>query len=267
MFTNNKYYKWYNNIIAAARFRTELPDYYELHHIVPRSLGGTNVPENLVNLTAKEHFVCHYLLTKFATGNDYHKMVYACQGMRRARDYQDRYINSRLYAVVKKEAARIQSERFLGKKLSEEHRANISEGLRGRVNSPETIEKRRASITGLKRTEEQKLRMSQSQKEFAATLTPEQKIKRSAKLSASLKGKLSGVTKTEEHRANLSVSLTGKMKGVPKSVETKQKMRKPKSEEHKQKMRKPKSEAHVQSIKEAKARNAAIRAVKLLGNQ
>jgi hypothetical protein len=32
-------------------------------------------------------------------------------------------------------------------------------------------------------------------------------------------------------------------------------------------MRKPKSEAHVQSIKEAKARNAAIRAVKLLGNQ
>lgn len=256
MFTNNKYYKWYNNIIAAARIRKELPDYYELHHIVPRSLGGTDVYENLVNLSAREHFICHYLLTKFTIGNDYHKMVYACQGMRRMSDYQDRYINSRLYAVIKKEAARIQSERFLGKQLTEEHRAKISNGLKGRVNSPETIEKRRASTTGLKRTEEQKLRMSQSQKKFVATLTPEQKIERSAKLSASLKGKLSGVSKSKEHRSNLSASLTGKTKGVPKSEETKQKMRKPKSEEH----RKAISEAR-------KAKYALIRAAKKAGNQ
>jgi NUMOD3 motif len=252
MFIDNKYYTWYNNIIKFARSRTDLQGYYESHHVIPQSLGGSNDPNNLVNLTAREHFICHYLLTKFTSGNDYHKMVYACNGMRRSRDYQHRYINSRLYETVKHQAALIQSQRFAGKSLSEEHRANISKGLMGRINSQETIEKRRAATTGLKRTEEQKLRMSQSQKTFAATLTPEQKAARAATLSASLKGNGKGLSKSEEHREKISKSLTGKMKGVGKSEETKQKMRK------------PKSEAHRKAISEArKAKYAAIRAAKL----
>lgn len=250
MHIKNKYHKWYYSIIEAAKLRSELPSYYESHHIIPQSLGGSNEPVNLVNLTAREHFICHYLLTKFTAGQNYYKMVYACNGMRRSRDYQDRYVNSRLYEANKRQAAKIQSDKFLGKKLSKEHRAKISRGLEGRVDSPKTIEKRRVATTGLKRTSEQKQRMSKAQKVYAATLTAEQKVERSAKLSKSLKGKGKGVVKSEEHRAKLSASLTGKMKGVEKSEETKQKMRKPKSEEH----RKAISEAR-------KAKFAAMRAV------
>ena len=38
--------------------------YYEEHHIIPKCIGGTNDPENLVLFTAREHFIAHWLLTK-----------------------------------------------------------------------------------------------------------------------------------------------------------------------------------------------------------
>ena len=39
-------------------------NYYEKHHIKPRSLRGTDKNNNLVLLTAKEHYICHWLLVK-----------------------------------------------------------------------------------------------------------------------------------------------------------------------------------------------------------
>lgn len=46
-------------------------NYYENHHIIPRSLNGSNSSENLVLLTAREHFICHWLLVKiFPKGSD-----------------------------------------------------------------------------------------------------------------------------------------------------------------------------------------------------
>lgn len=38
--------------------------YYETHHIVPRCFGGSDDPSNLTKLTAREHFLCHWLLYK-----------------------------------------------------------------------------------------------------------------------------------------------------------------------------------------------------------
>ena len=38
--------------------------YCERHHIIPKSIGGSNSSYNLVNLTAKEHFIAHRLLEK-----------------------------------------------------------------------------------------------------------------------------------------------------------------------------------------------------------
>ena len=60
----NIYYK----IIENAKKETENGNrhvgYYERHHIQPKSLGGNNKKENLVKLTAREHFICHWLLVK-----------------------------------------------------------------------------------------------------------------------------------------------------------------------------------------------------------
>jgi len=112
----DKYTRWYNQIVDRARFRiTE--DYTETHHIKPRSLGGTDDIDNLVELTAREHFICHWLLTKMTKGEDHYKMLNALRMMRAEKHGQQRYetkITARVYESIKKEYARLQSEKVSG---------------------------------------------------------------------------------------------------------------------------------------------------------
>lgn len=61
MFINNKYFKWYNNIVSNRLIN---PQSGEIHHIVPKCMGGTNNNSNLVKLAIREHFICHWILTK-----------------------------------------------------------------------------------------------------------------------------------------------------------------------------------------------------------
>jgi hypothetical protein len=79
MFLENKYTKWYKNIITKriAEPLDKSKVYCERHHIIPKSLGGNNEPENLVNLLPREHFICHILLTKMLTGEAKKKMGWA----------------------------------------------------------------------------------------------------------------------------------------------------------------------------------------------
>jgi hypothetical protein len=74
------YNKVYKSIINRARNR-KLEGYIELHHIVPRCLGGTDNSDNIVPLTAKEHFVCHQLLIKIYPDN--RKLIFAASAMSR----------------------------------------------------------------------------------------------------------------------------------------------------------------------------------------
>jgi hypothetical protein len=53
----------YNLLIERARYR-EIYSYTELHHIIPKCMGGKNSKENLVRLTPEEHYVAHQLLCK-----------------------------------------------------------------------------------------------------------------------------------------------------------------------------------------------------------
>ena len=74
----NKYTNWYLKIIENAKMRILCDNaYHETHHIIPKSLGGTNIKDNLVKLTAKEHFICHLLLVKMVIGDAKRKMAYA----------------------------------------------------------------------------------------------------------------------------------------------------------------------------------------------
>jgi hypothetical protein len=77
LFLENKYSKYYFNIIENAKHRKLDNIYVEKHHIFPKSLGGKNSKENLVILTAKEHFICHLLLVKAVIYEYRKKMNYA----------------------------------------------------------------------------------------------------------------------------------------------------------------------------------------------
>jgi hypothetical protein len=193
----NKYKKWYNQIVLNGK-NEKLPG-HEHHHILPKSLGGTDENNNLVYITAREHFVCHWLLTKiYSTGEEHWKMLNALRMMRAENKNQQRYdtkITSRVYAKLKEEYAILQSERyrgennpFFGKSHTKEAKQIISDANTGKNNAMKRIEERekmRQLKTGKKRdpfSDEWKAKMSESasgenNSRYGVTLTDETKKK------------------------------------------------------------------------------------------
>ena len=98
------YAKIYESIIEKRKINIPT-GYTEEHHIVPRSLDGTDDKTNLVKLTAKEHFICHLLLTKmYPKGSlEYYKMSHAFLMMFvSSKDHGgNRYITSKKYEKLK----------------------------------------------------------------------------------------------------------------------------------------------------------------------
>ena len=60
------YEKVYQQLVDHAKSRklSKKDCYIEQHHIIPRAEGGTGDKSNLVNLTAREHYIAHLLLAK-----------------------------------------------------------------------------------------------------------------------------------------------------------------------------------------------------------
>ncbi len=96
----NKYKKWYDDLIQNAKARV-LIDQFESHHVVPRSLGGSDSPENLVNLTLREHYIAHLLLSKIYKGNDAIKMAQALAMMSGKHLKNKSRFNSKKYELAK----------------------------------------------------------------------------------------------------------------------------------------------------------------------
>lgn len=137
-FENKKYAKWYDNLIQKAVKREAPGGYYEVHHIIPKSFGGADSKNNLVNLTAREHYIAHLLLWKMKFAGLYHsKMAYAMATFFHGTKYKRKFdlkMNSRMYESFKIDYAdqvRIyqsgENNPFYGKKHSEETRKIIGE--------------------------------------------------------------------------------------------------------------------------------------------
>ena len=179
MYLHNKYTTWYYCIINNATNRI-LNSYTESHHIIPRSLGGSDEKTNLANLTAREHFICHWLLTKMTQDEAKIKMTHALWNMRRANKNQERYntaITSRVYEKLKIERSVYLSEQMsgtgnpmygktgelapcygrtgnkhpnFGKKMSAESSSKKSTALKGVPKSEESNKKRSEAHKGKK---------------------------------------------------------------------------------------------------------------------
>lgn len=129
----DKYYQCYNDVdnmdyrriyqeIIDRRLSNKFEGYTEKHHIVPRSLGGTNDRNNLVNLSAREHYICHLLLTKFFEVNsvEWKKMIKAFSMMTYCKnEFQERYIRSKDYGKLREEISKIRREEQMGSKNSQ----------------------------------------------------------------------------------------------------------------------------------------------------
>lgn len=143
IFINNKYLHWYNSIISKAKSRGKIDVYTEKHHILPRSLGGTNDLENLVELTGREHFIAHRLLVKITKGDNQSKMIFALNSMmNRYNNTMDRYVpNSKVYEHLR--ILLSEAHKQIGR--TDEHKAAISQAHTGKIVSKET--RRRMSVS------------------------------------------------------------------------------------------------------------------------
>ena len=121
------YARVYDQLIACARGRKR-HGYMERHHVLPKCIGGDDSKDNLVFLTAKEHFIAHKLLARM------HQNVYglwqALVAMGRLSGYK-----SRIFASERERAAELRRN-F---RYSPESKAKMSASAktRGR-NAPKT---------------------------------------------------------------------------------------------------------------------------------
>lgn len=219
MLTSNKYFtRLYLKIVTNAQSRTLPTDMYkERHHITPTSLGGLNQKSNLVWLTGREHFICHYLLTKMTTGNQRSKMLYAIMGMRAKNRYQHRYesrVTARVYEKFRIEHAANHSKTMKGRPAwnkgipqTDEYKVNMIAALKNRKKmSPDVkakwISDIKNTLTGTNRSEKTKQNIS-----LALKGKPKGPMSEEEKLKRSLKQK--GVPKVKTHSANVAAAMTG----------------------------------------------------------
>jgi hypothetical protein len=127
IFLQNKYTKWYFNIITRRQTQ-HIRGYVEKHHIIPRSIGGTDEQSNLVCLTAREHFICHLLLIKMTIDIANRKMTQAAKALILLRnEYRERIkVGSRTYECLKHKFSLSHSEMMKTLWETEEYKSRLS---------------------------------------------------------------------------------------------------------------------------------------------
>lgn len=98
------YEKIYYQIIDKAKNRIN-EGYTEKHHIIPKCMNGTNDKENIVSLTAKEHFICHRLLCEMYPENTKLKYAYYCM-----HNLKNEHQENRNYKIYSNEYERLKYE-------------------------------------------------------------------------------------------------------------------------------------------------------------
>lgn len=125
------YQKIYEDLINKAKTKT-YDGYVEVHHIIPRCVGGTDDIHNLVALSAREHFLAHWLLRKIHP--DSSSLIYAFNMM-----CINRNVSSHLYKYAREYVSQLRTGKSWGNH-TEETKRNMSLGRRGVKQGPRTEE-------------------------------------------------------------------------------------------------------------------------------
>lgn len=180
------YEKIYKQLVSKAKLECRKKGngiYYERHHIVPKCLGGNESKDNLVLLTAREHYVAHKLLCELYPDVDkLHFALWRMMNPQTKNHIRSYNISSYEYNC----------------------RRQIHQGK---------IQKIGLSNKGKQITDKQKQKIRDKRKLQIITAETKRKI------SIANKGKKKP-TRTEEHCNNLSKSMIGKNKGKPKPTRT-----------------------------------------------
>jgi hypothetical protein len=144
---NQHYLNRYNKFIAVLKDQG-IDGYYELHHIIPKSSGGSNDKSNLIALTGRQHYIAHWMLWKAYGGN----MARAFFMMSSVGRYER--VSSKTYDKARKDYSEQVKIQMANKpnipKFTPEHREKLRQAKLGRKLSEETKQKLRVANLGRK---------------------------------------------------------------------------------------------------------------------
>jgi len=132
------YQKHYDLLIEKANNRSILKTTYkEKHHIIPKCIGGTDDPNNLIELFPEEHLVAHLLLTKIYP--DSYKLLQAAYAMTNGFNLGTRSLNKEYGWLKEKRAERqkiwMKENHYLKKMTEEEREEFLDKNARGENNA------------------------------------------------------------------------------------------------------------------------------------
>lgn len=154
-------------------------DYSERHHIVPKSIGGTDARSNLISLSARDHYFAHCCLAKIHGGKMW-SALFAVGAMQKGDPSARYFVRGRMVAAARRMAALQRSAQMTelwGSGLFKRQReykphsaatkAAISAGNTGKKLSPESIAK--AAATKQKAAKTYEFVHSESGRRFSGT--------------------------------------------------------------------------------------------------
>jgi hypothetical protein len=161
------YKKHYDLLMETRRERNKISGaIYENHHIMPKSLGGSDDQSNMILLTPREHYIAHWLLWRIYRNKEMAfafycmiKMNKRTENITSSRAYEEaksarrEFIieNNKKYHTGKKISEKdkeLTSQRFKNIPKSEEHRKKISDSNKGKPKSDQHREKLSLSLMG-----------------------------------------------------------------------------------------------------------------------
>jgi len=165
------YQRIYNQIIERARTR-QIEGYVEKHHIIPRCIGGLDNKSNIIQLTAREHFICHMLLCEIYPNESKLKHALFLMSIGKQKVKNKHYkVSNRTYERLKLEYALL--------------------------------------LTGKKQKDKTKLKKSESMKRVWANKTDEEMTNKAQKIWNTRRKNNKGST-TLQQRQNISKALKGR---------------------------------------------------------
>ena len=202
--------------------KTILDGYYEIHHVIPKCMGGTSEDNNLVLLTYEEHIKAHMLL--YAINLEVSGLMIAFKSMLAIKSIHnvDLEADVSILSKLKEEFSDYISGdnnpmrnpevvmKFKGennpsktKEVREKHSKILKES--NPMKNPKTVEKMRRSKLGVKATRES--RLNQSLSKMGRKMSEEQK-----KLISD-KRKTMGIHLSEESKTKMRESKNSRYKG------------------------------------------------------
>jgi len=104
------YLNRYLSLISYAINNPQSTKYDEQHHILPESMGGSNNVTNLVMLTARQHYLAHWMLWKAYKSKEMTSAFFSMSNQSNPHQSRKRRITSKTYEQLRKEFSHYISE-------------------------------------------------------------------------------------------------------------------------------------------------------------